>query len=233
MAAINNNGSSESGHGKLYIAYGSNLNLTQMHNRCPTAEVAGKSELKNHRLCFVGDDEYAVANVIRVKGETVPVLIWRIQPSDEQALDRYEGYPRLYRKEYRFVNLSGKRVKAMIYIMNQARRLGIPNSIYLETIREGYIAADFDSYIFEEAARRSYSHTKIPNNTDNAGGKRMNARIKEQILAIRDSGETNMLDTKAVQYIANRENFFELVIFIEDHRKEYVNFIFYGDDEEK
>ncbi len=61
----------------------------------------------------------------------------------------------------------------------------------------------------------------------------MNARIKEQILAIRDSGETNMLDTKAVQYIANRENFFELVIFIEDHRKEYVNFIFYGDDEEK
>lgn len=56
----------------------------------------------------------------------------------------------------------------------------------------------------------------------------MNAKIKEQILAIRDSGETNMLDTRTVQYIANREGFYELVLFIEKHRKEYVNFIFTG-----
>ena len=29
--------------GKLYIAYGSNLNLNQMHRRCPTATVVGKT----------------------------------------------------------------------------------------------------------------------------------------------------------------------------------------------
>lgn len=56
----------------------------------------------------------------------------------------------------------------------------------------------------------------------------MDAKVKEQILAIRDSGETNMLDTRTVQYIANREGFYELVLFIEEHRKEYVNFIFTG-----
>ena len=56
----------------------------------------------------------------------------------------------------------------------------------------------------------------------------MTEKIKEQILAIRDSGETNMLDTNTVQYIANRENYFELVIFIEEHKKEYVNFILTG-----
>jgi hypothetical protein len=56
----------------------------------------------------------------------------------------------------------------------------------------------------------------------------MNTRIKEQIMAIRDSGETNMLDTRTVQYIANREGFYELVLFIEKHRQEYVNFIFTG-----
>lgn len=56
----------------------------------------------------------------------------------------------------------------------------------------------------------------------------MDAKVKEQILAIRDSGETNMLDTRMVQYIANREGFYELVLFIEKHKKEYVNFIFTG-----
>ena len=49
----------------------------------------------------------------------------------------------------------------------------------------------------------------------------MNAKIKEQILAVRESGETNMLDTRMVQWIATRENYFELVIYLEEHREEY------------
>lgn len=57
----------------------------------------------------------------------------------------------------------------------------------------------------------------------------MNAVIKEQIMAIRDSGKTNMLDTRTVQVIANREGFYELVIYLEEHRQEYVDFILTGD----
>ena len=56
----------------------------------------------------------------------------------------------------------------------------------------------------------------------------MSERIKEQIEAVRRSGETNMLDTRMVQWIANRENYFELVIYLEEHRDEYVNYIFTG-----
>ena len=48
----------------------------------------------------------------------------------------------------------------------------------------------------------------------------MTETVKQQIMAVRDTGEANMLDTRMVQYIANREGFFELVIYIEDHRKE-------------
>lgn len=59
----------------------------------------------------------------------------------------------------------------------------------------------------------------------------MTEKIKEQIESIRKSGETNMLDTRMVQRIANREGFFELVMFIEDCKKEYVNFIFHGDEQ--
>ncbi len=59
----------------------------------------------------------------------------------------------------------------------------------------------------------------------------MTETVKQQIMAVRDTGEANMLDTRMVQYIANREGFFELVIYIEDHRKEYVYFILTGKDE--
>ena len=57
----------------------------------------------------------------------------------------------------------------------------------------------------------------------------MDEKVREQILAVRDSGETNMLDTRMVQVIANRTGFFELVCFIQDHKSDYVNFIFRGD----
>lgn len=57
----------------------------------------------------------------------------------------------------------------------------------------------------------------------------MTEKIKEQILAIRDTGRTNMLDSNMVQVIANEMNFFELVIFIEDHREEYGKFILTGE----
>lgn len=53
--------------------------------------------------------------------------------------------------------------------------------------------------------------------------------VKEQILEVLETGEANMLDTNAVQYIADRKGFYELVIFIEEHKSEYIHFIFTGD----
>ena len=39
---------------KLYIAYGSNLNLKQMKYRCPTAKLIGKGVVENYGLQFKG-----------------------------------------------------------------------------------------------------------------------------------------------------------------------------------
>lgn len=58
----------------------------------------------------------------------------------------------------------------------------------------------------------------------------MNETIRNQILAIRDTGLTNMFDVHMVQRLAFDRNYFELVIFLEEHRKEYVRFILYGDE---
>ena len=57
----------------------------------------------------------------------------------------------------------------------------------------------------------------------------MNTKIKKQILAIRATGRTNMFDVPMVQYIANEMQFYELVIYLEEHRKEYVQFILTGE----
>ena len=60
----------------------------------------------------------------------------------------------------------------------------------------------------------------------------MNEKIKEQILAIRANGATNMFDVSRVQYEANERGFYELVIFLIDHRDEYSRFILTGKAEE-
>lgn len=56
----------------------------------------------------------------------------------------------------------------------------------------------------------------------------MTQKIKEQILAVRDTGEANMFDVNAVQYIADREGYYELIAYLIDNRKEYSNFILTG-----
>ena len=57
----------------------------------------------------------------------------------------------------------------------------------------------------------------------------MDEKVKEQILAIRDTGLTNMFDLPMVQRLAYDRGFYELVTYLEDHRKEYVHFILTGE----
>jgi len=198
---------------RLYLAYGSNMNLGQMSRRCPTAKVVGNTMLPNWKLVFNG-----VASVERSKGDSVPVVVWDIQPKDEKALDIYEGWPRLYRKEMRRIRLDGKLVNAMIYIMNNVRYYSPPHTSYFNTILEGYKSAGFDTQILYEAAEQSKRKEK---NT-------MDTTIEEQIKAVAATGRTNMFDANAVQRIANDMELYELVCFIEDDRRAYSRFILSG-----
>ena len=57
----------------------------------------------------------------------------------------------------------------------------------------------------------------------------MTEKIKEQILAVRDTGLTNMFDVNAVQRIAYDMGFYELVVYLEEHHREYAHFILTGE----
>jgi gamma-glutamylcyclotransferase (GGCT)/AIG2-like uncharacterized protein YtfP len=143
---------------KLYVAYGSNLNLKQMANRCPGAKVLGTSVMKNWRLLFRGGRECAVATVEPFPGGSVPVLVWEITSADEEALDRYEGWPYFYRKETVKVKLNGTTVNVMVYVMNEGRPLGQPSCYYYSIILEGYKDAGFDADILRRATIDSVVH---------------------------------------------------------------------------
>jgi len=58
----------------------------------------------------------------------------------------------------------------------------------------------------------------------------MDKRIKEQILTIRDTGETNMFDVPKVQEIALREGFNELLVYLSDNTGAYSRFILTGEE---
>lgn len=57
----------------------------------------------------------------------------------------------------------------------------------------------------------------------------MSDTIREQILAIRDTGLTNMFDVQTVQRLAFDRGYYELVCYLEEHRSEYAHFILTGE----
>ena len=131
---------------KYYLAYGSNLNLNQMRRRCPNARKVGSFLLKGYELEF----RYYLT-IKKNQNAEVPLGIFEIDDKDELSLDRYEGYPTHYRKEYLEVELNGKTIKALVYIMNEKiRGVMVPDTFYLRVCLEGYKDFGFDtSYLFK------------------------------------------------------------------------------------
>lgn len=140
---------------RLYIAYGSNLNLPQMAHRCPTAKVEGITVLKDHELLFRGNSHSGVATVEPRPGCSVPVMVWSIKPRDEKALDLYEGYPTLYGKHMTQVELAGRKLDAMVYTMTEGHLPAFPSAHYLGVIAEGYASAGFDPAVLDRALERT------------------------------------------------------------------------------
>lgn len=140
---------------KLYVAYGSNLNLKQMAYRCPSASIYGVGQLNNWKLVYRGSMANSHATIIKESGMYVPVLLWNIESEDEKRLDIYEGYPHYYYKQNVMVDLNGVKKKAMVYIMDQRQMPGRPSPTYIKTIRQGYIDNNLDLTVFENSLDRN------------------------------------------------------------------------------
>lgn len=141
---------------RLYVAYGSNLNIEQMAYRCPTAKLLGVGVIKNYELQFKGHSLGSYATIAPKENESVPVGVWVIQPQDERRLDSYEGYPSHYFKKNIPVEMQdGKTVNAMVYIMNLRMQFGLPSAMYYKTVHQGYLDCGLDVKVLDEAVLKS------------------------------------------------------------------------------
>ena len=136
----------------LYIAYGSNINLPQMSFRCPHSKVVGTAMVKGWELEFRG-----VATIVPKPDTEVPVLLWELDPRDIPALNRYEGFPHLYRQQEIEVETPDGKAKGMVYLMNRGQ-ISPPSQGYLQTIWDGYKANGMDTSYLVEAAARAYDY---------------------------------------------------------------------------
>lgn len=134
---------------KLYLAYGSNINLEQMAYRCPDSKVITKGMISDYELQFK-----RVATIEPKEGSEVPVLIWELGEQDELSLDRYEGFPHLYRKEDVEVEINGETQKCMAYVMNRGE-ISPPSKQYFECILQGYMENGLDTNYLIKALEHS------------------------------------------------------------------------------
>jgi gamma-glutamylcyclotransferase (GGCT)/AIG2-like uncharacterized protein YtfP len=116
-----------------YFAYGANLNLQGMEARCPGYKKVAPAILHNYKLVFRG-----VADVVPATGDAVMGAVYLLNTEHFQALDRFEGFPRLYiRKVVEVETLSGKKLKAVVYVMTKKSKPCPPSNSYLSVILKG------------------------------------------------------------------------------------------------
>lgn len=120
---------------RYYFAYGSNMDLEQMGERCPDAFSQEIAKLSGYKFIINGRGN---ANVVPDNGSEVYGVLWRISRWDEEALDRCEGVPKVCTKVYLNVEAEGDRlVRSLVYVDEQNITLGVPSAVYIETIISG------------------------------------------------------------------------------------------------
>lgn len=121
------------------------MNIYQMSKLCPTATLVGTGILQNWSMGFYktcdSDMAYVYADVRESKDNFANVAVWEItNPSELEMLDRFEGYPSLYKKidNCKVVMKDGETVEGFLYKMSNNAKNGIPNVHYFAGIYQAY-----------------------------------------------------------------------------------------------
>lgn len=150
-----------------YLAYGSNLNLRHMKDRCPHARPIGTASLPDRRLVFRGAARGYYLTLEPAPGFAAPVGLWDVPATDLPALDYYEGYPEFYYKaslpSLDCLSLTGQafQAPAFLYLMRESYAYGLPTEEYGQACAEGFQDFGFDPALL----RQAYDYSKERLNT--------------------------------------------------------------------
>lgn len=130
----------------LYAAYGSDMNMRQMDERCPHAMAIGKGRIKGWRFCFNSTDAiYEAGN----EEDFVPVVIWDV-PKEGGNWQRLDGCHSDYESKTIDVELdNGASEVATVYIKN-ADGIHPPERHYFNSVVRGAAENYIDiEYLYE------------------------------------------------------------------------------------
>lgn len=115
----------------LYFAYGSNLYVEQMKNRCKDAIEVSSATLSGWKI-----EERLYANITKAKDYFVSGAIYSISEEDLTALDCYEGYPEFYTKKVvEVITKDGNVYQALVYVMTPSYKKSLKGKKYSDYYR--------------------------------------------------------------------------------------------------
>ncbi len=133
----------------IYFAYGSNLNPTQMAERCPGYRSLGVARLADHRLCFPRFSRSwrcATAGFETSPGDVLWGALYEVPEEDLTVLHYHEGYDpyapaELNRHDFRPVTVlrlpGSEPVEAMTYVAVPDGTDALPSRAYVDAIIDG------------------------------------------------------------------------------------------------
>lgn len=143
---------------KYCLAYGRNLDLERMKEKCPHSILVGKSMLKDYQISF---KKYITIEP-HIGGE-VPVGIWGIDADGaEKELDIIEGFPEMYRKEYVELEFDGRTIESLVYLINDTN-VKVPDEQYFGRLLKGYADFGFDRRYLDDAVQRAKEEVNSKN----------------------------------------------------------------------
>jgi hypothetical protein len=132
----------------LYFAYGSNMDVAAMGERCPRSKPLGPARLARHRF-FIMDSGWA--SVLADPRRDVHGVLWDLALSDVRVLDNYEDIRSgLYKKIMQPVlRGQGASVRALVYV-GGSTSAGDAQPGYMEQVIAAAEGWDFpESYMRE------------------------------------------------------------------------------------
>ncbi|MCJ1361169.1 hypothetical protein MMC16_000267 [Acarospora aff. strigata] len=129
--------------GSLYLAYGSNLRLSQMEKRCPSSPYVGVALLRDWRWII---NTRGYANIVPSPGDVVYGLVYKLTEEDEGRLDAKEGVPDVYGKrimDFEFwadgqdLGTRGMMKAGVVYVDEKVVQEGPPQQEYVFRMNRG------------------------------------------------------------------------------------------------
>jgi len=138
-----------------YFAYGSNMSISRLRKRVPSAAVIGTFNLASHDLRFhkVSKDGSGKCDAFQTNNETdyIVGVLFEIDEKEKRALDRAEGLGYGYDEKLVTVeNGEGFSHEAVTYYATKTNENLKPYSWYLNHVVVGAMEADISSDYLEK-----------------------------------------------------------------------------------